>query len=43
MRGKIETATKFRKDMFKVVIYYVKSIKDPVDTMIGGDCNQGIE
>ena len=43
MVGKIETATKHRKEIFKEVIYYVKSMKEPVCGVIGEDCNQDIE
>ena len=43
MRGKIQIATKHRKDTFKEVIDYVKSMKEPVDAMIEGDYNQEIE
>ena len=43
MRGKMKTSTKCRKEMFKEIIYYIKSMKEPVDVMIGGDHDQDIE
>ena len=42
MRGKMISATKHRKYVFKEVIEYVNSMEGPVDVMIGEDCNQNI-
>ena len=42
MRGKIISVTKYRKEILKDIIDYVKSMKEPVDVIIGGDYNQDI-